>query len=456
LTEVSILTDAAIERYKPRAKRRRIRDAKATSLFLIIEPSGRKSWQMRFRRPDGRPGKITLGPYGHKVELKDNPEIGQPLSLKAAHQLSAEIHRRRALGVDVISDHKARKHRRRAEHAERVSTSFAACARQFMLEHRTKSGTPLRRWRDTARLLGLIYAPGSDLKSEPEIARGGLTERWADKPVSDIDGHDVWTIIDEARRVGIPGRNSRNKGLSEARARALFATLSNFFGWLQRHRLVSGNPCAGVHRPTVGTGRDRTLSENEIRWFWMAAGALDGDAPWGSLLRLLLLTGARRGEVAGMARGELGPDGVWRIPGARTKNHREHIVPLPPLARDLIPHGEGRLVFSTTGSTPVSGWSRLKRRLDTDMLAIAGGEAIPSWRLHDLRRTFVTGMAELGIQPHVIELVVNHVSGARAGVAGVYNRSELMPERKAALERWAAHVERLVTGRSGNVVALRK
>jgi integrase len=456
MTETATLTDAAIGRYKPSAKRRRIRDAKATSLFLIIEPSGRKSWQMRFRRPDGRPGKITLGPYGHKVELTADPEIGQPLSLKAAHQLSAEIHRRRALGADVISDHKARKHRRRAEIKERVSTSFAACARQFIVEHRTKSGEPQRRWRETARLLGLIYAPGSDPTSEPEIAKGGLTERWADKPVGDIDGHDVWGMVDEARRVGIPGCHSRNKGLSEARARALFATLSNFFGWLQRHRLVSGNPCAGVHRPTVSTGRDRILSADEIRWFWEACERIDA----GSCLRLLLLTGSRRNEVAGMTRDELGSDGTWRIPGSRTKNHRTHIVPLPPLARDLIPQGEGRFVFSTTGSTPMSGWSRLKHRLDAAMLAIARDEsgvaAIPPWRLHDLRRCAVTGMAELGIQPHVVELVVNHVSGARAGVAGVYNRSELMPERKAALERWAAHVEGLVSGRSGKIVQLHK
>jgi integrase len=466
MADAVALTDAAIERYKPKAKRRRIRDAKATSLFLIIEPSGHKSWQMRFRRPDGKPAKITLGPYG-KVELKGDPQIGQPLSLKAAHQLAAEVHRHRALGADVVGDHKARKHRQRAEIKERAATGFAACARQFVVEHKTKSGAHPRRWRETARLLGLIYPPGSDLKSEPETAKGGLAERWADKPVAEIDGHDVWSVIDEARRMGIPGRQRRNKGLSEARARALFATLSNLFGWLQRHRRIAGNPVAGVHRPSVGGGRDRTLSADEIQRFWKACSSIDAPRvsgaprPFCPLLRLLLLSGQRLNEVAGMTRHELGDDGIWRLPGERTKNHREHIVPLPPMARDLIPRGKGKFVFSTTGSTPVSGWSRLKRRLDAAMLAIAreerGADAtIPAWRLHDLRRTAVTGMAELGIQPHVIELVVNHVSGTRSGVAGTYNKSELMPERKAALERWAAHVEGLVSGRPAKVVALRR
>jgi integrase len=105
------------------------------------------------------------------------------------------------------------------------------------------------------------------------------------------------------------------------------------------------------------------------------------------------------------------------------------------------------LVFTTTGTTPVSGWSKIKRRLDKRM-------KVPAWKLHDLRRTFVTGCAELGIRPDVIELAVNHVSGVRGGIAGVYNRSELLPERRAALERWAAHIEALISGRPSKIVPL--
>jgi Arm DNA-binding domain len=149
--EASALTDAAIQRYKPKAERRRIRDTKAESLFLIIETSGRKAFQMRFRRPDGKIGKVTLGRYAADVELKGDPKIGQPLSLAAAHQLAAEVHRRRALGEDVIADEKARKHRERSEIKERAEASFAACARQFIDTYKTKKhGTRPRRWRERA------------------------------------------------------------------------------------------------------------------------------------------------------------------------------------------------------------------------------------------------------------------------------------------------------------------
>jgi integrase len=146
-----------------------------------------------------------------------------------------------------------------------------------------------------------------------------------------------------------------------------------------------------------------------------------------------------------MEASELSDDSrMWTIPGVRTKNHRTHQVPLSELARDIVAKTE-RLegcpfVFSTTGTTPVSGFSKIKARLDAKMKGVA------PWRLHDLRRTAATGMAELGIAPHVIELCLNHVSGARAGVAGTYNRSVQMPERRAALDRWAEHVVELVAG----------
>jgi integrase len=193
------------------------------------------------------------------------------------------------------------------------------------------------------------------------------------------------------------------------------------------------------------------LTHDEIAKFWTATDKVG--KPFGAALKLLLITGARLNEVARMTRAELNDAGIWSIPGTRTKNGKPHIVPLPPLARDVLaalPRIEGGWVFTTTGTSPVSGWSKIKARLDGLM-----GD-VPAWRLHDLRRSAVTHMAELGIAPHVIELVVNHISGARAGVAGTYNRSELMPERRTALERWAAHIAGIVSGRPAAVVPLRK
>jgi integrase len=165
---------------------------------------------------------------------------------------------------------------------------------------------------------------------------------------------------------------------------------------------------------------------------------------------MLLLTGCRLNEVAGMRWAELSNDGsVWMIRGDRTKNHRPHVVPLPPVARALlnhVPRIEGSpFVFTTTGHSPVSGWSKTKARLDAVMAPDR------QWRLHDLRRTAATGMADIGIPPHIVEAALNHVSGAKTGVAGTYNRAAYTQEKRAALERWAAHVAGLIEGKQADV-----
>ena len=144
-----------------------------------------------------------------------------------------------------------------------------------------------------------------------------------------------------------------------------------------------------------------------------------------------------------METGEFSDKGaIWTIPGNRTKNHRTHVVPLSQSARRILKgvtrSPECNFIFSTNQKTPVSGFSKLKRQLDSGM------EDVPPWRLHDLRRTCATGMAEIGTPPHVVELCLNHVSGARAGVAGIYNRAAQMAERQVALEKWADHVAGLV------------
>ena len=142
-----------------------------------------------------------------------------------------------------------------------------------------------------------------------------------------------------------------------------------------------------------------------------------------------------------MRRDELSEDGaVWTLPAARTKNRRTHVVPLPPPARQIITGagGEGEFVFSTNGRAPVAIGSKIKNRLDARMKVSA------PWREHDLRRTCATGMAELGVAPHIVEAVLNHVSGHRSGVAGIYNRAAYAAEKKAALELWAAHVKKIV------------
>ena len=437
------LTAAAVKNYRPGKGRREIPEGGCPGLYLVIQASGHRSWALRFRRPSGRPAKLTLGPVDLSgKEAEGVPVLGQPLTLASARRLAADIGHQRALGRDVVADYDASRRRQRSEHETRAKSTFAAAAKDFIGQYASKK---TRRWRVTARLLGLRPMPEG-----LEIIGGGLADRWSDKPVAAIDGHDIFGLVDETRRSGVPGLERRSDGPTEARARVMLACLSKMFSWLVQRRQVEKNPCAGVHRPEVSRARDRVLTDAEIVKFWSAVDAERKE--FSGLLKLLLLTGCRLNEVAGMRRAELSDDGAtWSIPGERTKNKRPHIVPLAPLAREILATmaGDGELVFTTTGRSPVSGWSRIKTSLD-------GAMAIPPWRLHDLRRTAATGMAEIGIAPHIVEAALNHISGAKAGVAGTYNRAAYAPEKRAALERWASHVQGLVCGQPANIVNMRK
>jgi integrase len=432
------LTATAVRNARPSRARRDVPDAGCPGLVLTIEPTGSKRWALRYRRPDGRSARLVLGSvYADGDGRAPDPVIGGHLTLASARRLAAALRHRIAQGIDPAAEHQAGKQRRLAD----AGNTFGAAARDYVEQYAAKK---VRRWKEQARLLG--FEPSTT--GRPEILRGGLADRWAGKPIASITGHDIHQLIDEVRRRGAPGLERRADGPTEARARAMLSCLSKMFSWLQQHRRIETNPCASVHRPEAPQSRDRYLNNAEIIKFWKATDA----EPFGIVPKLLLLTGCRLNEVAGMRRSELSDDvTVWNIPGVRTKNRRPHVVPLPPMARKLIGAITGTssdLIFTTTGTTPISGWSKIKRRLDKAM-------KIPAWRLHDLRRTFVTGCAELGIRGDVIELAVNHVSGMRGGIAGVYNKSELMPERRAALERWSLHVQGLVSDRSGNVVKLR-
>ena len=388
---------------------------------------------MRFRKPSGAPAKLTLGPLdlsGKEVETE--PLIGHPLTLAGARALAAEIARQRVRGRDVVADHHAAKSRQRFEHETRSQNTFAGAAKSFIEQYASKK---TRRWQQQARLLGL-----KPTTAGLEIIRGGLADRWRDRPIVDIDGHDIYSVVEETRQRGTPGLERRSDGPTEAQARVMLACLSKMFSWLTQHRRIDKNPCTGVHRPTPSKARDRVLTDSEIVKFWFSVDCIGEN--FSTILRLLLLTGARLNEVAGMTGSELSEDGMtWNIPADRTKNKRPHVLPLSPLARKLLKRmapSTSPLIFTTTGNSPVSGFSKIKARLDRKML-------IPPWKLHDLRRTAATGMAEIGIAPHIVEAVLNHLSGAKASVTGVYNRAVYAAEKRLALERWAEHVTHLTS-----------
>jgi integrase len=412
---------------------REVPDAQAPGLHLVLYPSGKKSWALRFRRPDRRTAKLVLGSVSTAADNKSDPDpvVGGHLTLAAARRLAGALRHQIAIGQDPAANHQ---HEKRSV-ALAAENTFAAAATDFILQHAKKN---TRRWQVQARLLGLRPTATMELELIPK----GLAARWRDLPLADIDADTVFRLIEEVRHKGTPGLERRIDDASEARARSMHSALAKMFSWLLEKRRVAHNPLDALKRPSPPKARDRVLSEREIVAFWQAAGRMS--KPFEALFKLLLITGSRLNEVAQMEASELSEDGsVWTISGNRTKNHRTHVVPLPPLARDII-SGIERLddckyVLTTNQRTPIAGFSKAKRRMDALM------KGVPPWRLHDLRRSCATGMAEhLGIAPHIIELCLNHVSGAKAGVAGTYNRSVQMAERREALEQWAGHVQNLV------------
>jgi integrase len=432
------LTARGIEKLRAAPYRREIPDGGCAGLFLIIQSSGFKSFALRARRPDGRNFKLTLGQFT-PIDTDGKPVIGAPLTLHAARQLAIELQRDRARGVDVVG----RRHTERLALHSNGGKLFGQSAIDFIEQHAKRE---TRRWQETARRLGLNPV-GDDVL---EVIPKGLADRWRDRAVTEINSDDVFALVEECRERGFPGLEARNEGPSEPRALAMHATLSGLFAWLLAKRRVKANPVVGLARPNKAKSRERVLKDAELVRFWRAAEAerIEFAVP----LKLLLLTGCRLNEVVGMRRDELSEDGAtWIIPGTRTKNHREHVVPLPPLAREILASVSvtDGFVFSTTkGRRPVTLGSRVKNHIDAAM-------GVDDWILHDLRRTAATGMAEIGIAPHIVEAALNHVSGVRAGVAGTYNRAQYSAEKKQALERWASHIAGLVSGKVAKVHTLR-
>jgi integrase len=197
------------------------------------------------------------------------------------------------------------------------------------------------------------------------------------------------------------------------------------------------NPVVGTNKATEEVSRDHHLSLPELAAVWVHC----RDDDYGRIVRLLILTAQRREEVAAMAGDEINEqEALWAIPKARTKNGLPHDVPLSAPAIEILenaPRREGRSLVFGEGVGGFQGWSNAKSALDKRIRE--AGLKVRPWRLHDLRRTAVTLMADkLGVQPHVVEAILNHISGHKAGVAGIYNRATYTTEKREALEQWAA------------------
>ena len=349
----------------------------------------RKSWVAQYRRA-GATRRMLLG-------------SAEVLSAEQARTAAKKILAAVALGQDP----QAEKTTRRS--ADKFT--FAALADEFLA---AKEGTTIR-----PRTLTEIrrYLRGAYFKSLHAM------------PVDGIARKDV-----AARLLAI----TRESGITTAiRARS---TISELFAWAMGQGLLESNPVIGTNRPKTPPSRSRVLSDSELAAIWEAAG---DDDDFGRIVRLLMLLGQRRSEVGGMCWREFDLErGIWTIPSGRTKNGRAHTLPLPSLATNIIastPRIVGRDYLFGPRAAGFTSWNRPKQMLDASL-----GNQVESWVLHDLRRTFCTRLADLGVAPHAIEAAVNHYSGHRAGVAGIYNRSSYEREVKAAVELWDGHIRALI------------
>lgn len=269
--------------------------------------------------------------------------------------------------------------------------------------------------------------------------------KWNAYPLASITRHDANKLLD----------NLDAKG-NEVAADRTHAYLRKFFGWAVQKDYIQASPMDGLRRDNHAVSRERVLSSAELKWLWAATG--DMNWPYGPFLKLLILTAQRRSEVAGMRWDELvlqGNDPGWLIPASRTKNKREQWVPLAGVCIDIIEtlprvlnkDQKAEFVFTTTGNTPISGFTKAKQDVDAGMQSYREKDgvsgSIPAWTFHDLRRTAATGMARLGCPIHVVEAVLNHKSGTISGVAAVYNRFDYGPEKRVALDKWANAVRDL-------------
>jgi integrase len=286
-----------------------------------------------------------------------------------------------------------------------------------------------------------------------EIERS-LKVQW--KPLADQPAHLITRAM-VADRVAALAETSGPYAANRGRA-----YLSAMFNWAIREGIVGSNPAANTNKARQQEkSRDRVLSDDELRLILSCAGG----GEYGTIIHLLALTGQRREEVGAMSWSEVSGS-VWTIPPSRTKNSRPHEVPLSLQAVTALDRNLRRadrdLVFGTRAG-PFSGWSKAKAALDkrirdAQLKRDRKAKPMPTWRLHDLRRTVATRMADQGVLPHIIEAVLNHVSGHRAGVAGIYNRSSYLEDKRRALTKWAEFLDNLCGGaltRGGNVVSIR-
>lgn len=376
---------------------------------VVVFPSGRRAFVVQYRTADGKSRRDTIGDV-------------RVVTLEEARDKARKVLSQVRLGQDPQA---ARRAARRAVRLRELVEGY--------LDH-SKARLRPRTYLEVERHLRKQAAP------------------LIGQPVGSIGRADVSRLLEAVRDDSGPTASNR-----------LRASLSAFWSWgLRTGRIEGDNPVAYVPKLGKEVQRDRVLTDAELALIWRCT---DGGNDHDRIVRLLMLTGARREEVGSMGWSEVEGD-LWTLPRERSKNGLPHEVPLTALAKAQLPAPRpGRPLVFGTGVGGFSGWSKCKARLDErmrkalreDFLKAHGrelgeGEALlRPWTLHDLRRTVSTWLSEHGIEPHVVEALLNHVSGAaKRGVAGVYNKASYRAQKAEALVRWEAHIRALAFVKGGS------
>ncbi|WP_052699129.1 site-specific integrase [Hyphomicrobium sp. 99] len=407
-------------------------DADLRGFAFRISPKGKASWLVKRRLGEGgRNAKQILFVFG------EYPVMDLDAARTEALKLIASI----AEGVNPQNDKRRLKNKQHEAYANgKLRDVF-----QLWFEKHAKPDTNPPKgayWYEVRRRFNVEVIP----KLGSETLVGDITRK------------DITALIDNKERITKSG------------ARQVFNAMRPFFKWCLSRDIIPIDPMDSLTPPERYQDRDRVLTDKEIVLVWSAASDLP--YPWGPYFKLLLLTLQRRDEVAQLPWSELdlARKHEWIIPGSRTKNGREHLVHLSGWAVNLfhsMADKAGTTYCFTTKKVgdrefPISGFSKAKAAIDAKIKKLNGGNPIPPWRVHDLRRTGATGLAGLGIAPHITERILNHISGpAVGGLTGIYQRFEFVDERREALRRWANHINDLLLEdmrrerEANNVVILR-
>jgi integrase len=369
-------------------------DAASPGFGLKVTPKGRKVFIVLYRTggAGSKLRKYTIGPYGR-------------VTLHQARVAAQKVFAAKLEGRDPAAEKRESKRRIVADLVEDLLESFIT---QRLSQNR--SGAEIAR-----------------------VLRREVGKPWAGRSIHSIGKRDVVEVVSAIVQRGAP--SAANKTLK---------SLKTFLRWCVGGAVLDQSPAEGVPLPTKEVARDRVLSDSELTQIILAARKMG--SPYGAIVELLALTGQRRDEVACLAWEELDlAQQVWTIPKARTKNGKAHVVHLSRQSLAVLQGADrrGPLLFTLLGSKPFQDFTRAKRRLDQ----LSG---MTGWRLHDLRRTCVSGMARLGVAPHVADKILNHQAGTISGVAAVYQRHEFLAERRAALDLWGAHIDQLLKQKSSD------